>query len=358
MRTGKIEELESLRGLAAALVVFFHMPKWHPLLDNALFNNAYLMVELFFVLSGFVIFTAYGDGLRTGAEIARFQWLRFARLYPVHLLFLLVFLGFEVAKAVVLSGGAQGANSGAFADNDLRAFVENVFLLNGVLPDRPFTYNYPAWSISVEFWTYLIFALIVVLFRPWRVAVFGLVAAVALSLLALDQTAGFDNLLKCLAGFSLGCLIAAATRAVPRLLPGGTVALAGAALLAFLLFKPRHVGDLWVFPLSVLLVTCIVTARDGSVLTALRARALVWLGVISYSVYMSHAAVLWVANQVVRIVSDRPEVAEAHGRMIPQLSAPATMLAALLVAAAVLGLSWLVHRWVERPLRDRARRLG
>ena len=54
----KIEELESIRGIAAFLIVFFHLPKWNPILDIGLVNNGYLMVELFFVLSGFVIFRA------------------------------------------------------------------------------------------------------------------------------------------------------------------------------------------------------------------------------------------------------------------------------------------------------------
>ena len=52
----KVEELESIRGLAALLVVFYHIPKWNPLLEIGIINNGYLMVELFFVLSGFVIY--------------------------------------------------------------------------------------------------------------------------------------------------------------------------------------------------------------------------------------------------------------------------------------------------------------
>jgi peptidoglycan/LPS O-acetylase OafA/YrhL len=51
----KIEELESIRGLAALLVVFFHIPKWNIMFDIGIINNAYMMVDLFFVLSGFVI---------------------------------------------------------------------------------------------------------------------------------------------------------------------------------------------------------------------------------------------------------------------------------------------------------------
>jgi len=357
MRTGKIDALESLRGIAALLVVFFHMPKWHPMLDNALFNNAYLMVELFFVLSGFVIFTAYGDSLRTGREVLRFQWLRFARLYPVHLLFLLVFLAFEVVKAVALSRPGMEANSAAFAENDLRAFVENLLLLNGALPDRPFTFNYPAWSISVEFWTYLIYALVILWLRPWRIAALALLAGGALLLLALGTTGGFDNLLKCIAGFALGCLLAIWRRTGVSL-QGWTPLAAMAALIGYLLLKPPHEQDLWVFPLSVLLVLTVTAAEEGWSTRQLRARGLVWLGTISYALYMAHASVLWVANQAVRILSDRPEAADADGRMIPQLAAAPTLAVAAAVLVVLLGVSVAVHVWLERPLRERSRRVG
>ncbi len=353
----KIDELESLRGIAALLVVFFHMPKWHPALMNPLFDNAYLMVELFFVLSGFVIQTAYGNALRTGAEVLRFQFLRFARLYPVHLLFLLVFLGIEAAKwLIVTKTGVDDPATAPFAVNDLRAFVENLFLLNGVLPGRPLTFNYPAWSISVEFWTYLIFALTVLWLRAGRLVVFALLATGALALLASGAAAGWENILKCVAGFFLGCLTAALVHRIPQRLPARAVPLAFAAMLAFLLTKPPHAWDLAVFPLSVALVLALVAARDGGVTQALRARGLIWLGAVSYPVYMSHAAVLWVANQIVRFSGDRAELADASGRMIPQLSLPLTILAALAVLATVLAVSAVVHLWVEQPLRDRSRR--
>ena len=228
--------------------------------------------------------------------------------------------------------------------------------MNGALPDRPFTFNYPSWSISVEFWTYLVFALTVLWLRSLRLAVFGLLAAGALALLASGPTAGFDNLLKCLAGFFLGCLIAAFSRRSKLRMPALTVPFAFAAMLAFLMLKPAHGGDLAVFPLSVLLVLALVASREGPVTRLLRHRGLVWLGTVSSPVYMSHAAVLWVTNQVVRFATDGPEVADASGRLIPQMPLGLTLLAALAVLAVVLAVSAVVHLWVERPLRERSRR--
>src|SRR5580700_3165978 len=94
----KIQELESIRGLAAMLVVFYHTPRWNPLCNIGIFNNGYIMVDLFFVLSGFVIYSAYAQKINSRPDLGRFQFLRFGRLYPVHITFLFVFLAIELAK--------------------------------------------------------------------------------------------------------------------------------------------------------------------------------------------------------------------------------------------------------------------
>lgn len=123
----KIEELESIRGLAALLVVFYHIPNWNPLFDIGIIRNGYLMVELFFVLSGFVIYSAYAGRIGSSKDLMRFQFLRFGRLYPVHLLFLLVYVGFELAKYIAQSRlGISSPNSQPFRENSLMALVQHV----------------------------------------------------------------------------------------------------------------------------------------------------------------------------------------------------------------------------------------
>lgn len=353
----RIDELESLRGLAALLVVFFHIPKWHPALDIRLLDNAYLMVELFFVLSGFVIYNAYAGRIRDRADLARFQFLRFARLYPVHLLFLLVFLGIEYVKFIASTRfGAASPNSGAFVQNDMGAFLENLLLVHAVLPDAELTFNFPSWSISVEFWTYLIFGLLVLKLGPRKEAAFALLAGLALAALLAGQTAGMEPLVKCIGGFFLGCLVAkAATRPLPVRLP--PPALIAAVMVVYLSIKsPQHL-DILIFPISAALVLSLVTSPAGGAARFLRQRPLLRLGEISYSLYMAHAAVLWVANQVARIYSDRPEWTDGTGRTIPQLTLAETGLAVVLSVTAALVLAAVVHATVERPCRDWSRRV-
>ena len=92
-------ELDSIRGLAALLITFFHFPKWNPVLDTGLINNGYLAMDLFFVLSGYVIFDNYFRRVSNLEDFAKFLFKRIGRIYLVHVLFLLLFLIIEFAKS-------------------------------------------------------------------------------------------------------------------------------------------------------------------------------------------------------------------------------------------------------------------
>src|SRR5580700_6668773 len=92
--------LESLRGVAALIVVFLHIKWANPLTSLLFFRNGYLMLDLFFVLSGFVICHNYGRKIGNTGDVGHFMFLRFGRLYPLHLFCLIVFLGIEVAKYI------------------------------------------------------------------------------------------------------------------------------------------------------------------------------------------------------------------------------------------------------------------
>jgi len=353
----KIEELESIRGLAALLVVFYHIPNWNPLFDIGIIRNGYLMVELFFVLSGFVIYSAYADRIGNPKDLMRFQFLRFGRLYPVHLLFLLVYVGFELAKYIAQSRlGISSPNSQPFRENSLTALVQHVFLVQAIGPmGNPSTYNVPAWSISVEFYTYLIFGAIVLLAHKMKNALFFIMALVALVLLWAGETHGFSDLLKCFAGFFIGCLTAWAVERRMPTLPKSLSLAVFAVIIVFLQVKPWEQYDLVIYLLSALLITSLVSVKDGYLNRLLNVKALTWLGSVSYAVYMSHVAVIWILSQVMRVILKKPEVI-VGGRSTPQLSSFEVVLAWIVLVAIVLGISALVYRFVETPMRARSRR--
>lgn len=354
----KIEELESIRGLAAFLVVFYHLPKWNPILDIGLVNNGYLMVHLFFVLSGFVIFNAYAEKINSQRNLLRFQFLRFGRLYPVHLLFLFLFLGIEITKYIASTKlDISNPNSIPFEINNFSAFVKNIFLISSVLPNQSFTYNQPAWSISVEFYTYLVFAAFILLMKKSNVMFFTVLSLISLLMLVTKNTFGFETMLLCFGGFFIGCLTAKITKGIKKNLSNFYSVITFFTIISFLQFKTTKDFDLLIYLLTAALIATLVLSKNGTLKTILRFRFLTWLGAISYSVYMSHSAILWVVNQFIRVVLKKPEVA-VDGRSVPQLSQFETLFACIVVASVVLIVSALVYNLLEKPMREKSRRFA
>ena len=154
MQKNKIYCLESLRGIAALHIAIFHFSQE----ENNLFKNfdyisaSYLMVDLFFVLSGYVIAYNYTNKINSISTLLKFQIKRFFRLYPLHVATLLFFLLYEI----VIFLYPIHFNKIAFSINNITAFLNNIFLTHGIFLNQP-TFNTPSWSISVEFYSYLFF---------------------------------------------------------------------------------------------------------------------------------------------------------------------------------------------------------
>jgi peptidoglycan/LPS O-acetylase OafA/YrhL len=160
--------LETLRGLAALAVAFYHFPS-----DSLLFiQNGYMAVYLFFSLSGFVITLNYFKKIDNVKSLILFQKKRFFRLYPVHFFVLILVLLIQCLKFVLIELGLP-AGGPAFGGNEdqlvegvswysLKDFIFHIFLLQAVLDYGYFlSWNAAAWTISVEFYTYFVFGLLV-----------------------------------------------------------------------------------------------------------------------------------------------------------------------------------------------------
>ena len=133
--TDKFLGLEGLRGILALLVCVGHLGLNTVLSAYGLHVRFELAVDVFFVMSGFVLSHAYFFSVR---PLSHFVVGRVARLYPLHLATLLV--SYAIANAW-------------FTKLDQVVFLQNVFLLQNIgLPPYAAGYNFPSWSISVEFW--------------------------------------------------------------------------------------------------------------------------------------------------------------------------------------------------------------
>ncbi|HYL78377.1 MAG TPA: acyltransferase [Bryobacteraceae bacterium] len=347
--------LESLRGVAALTVALYHVSWQSHFVHWSFVRNGALMVDFFFVLSGFVLFHSYGQKLGTWAATARFMTIRFGRLYPLHLASLTAFVVIECAKWSAVRFQFANVASVPFAQNTPGALIANLLLIHGLgIYDQP-TWNTPSWSISVEFYIYMLFALVVGVFRkkPLVLATSGALAVVGLLASwrvagGLDSTAKY-GFFRGLLGFFCGviawhCYDRLRGRFGRRMLAGVSVAL-GVAAVVFLCWMERGLADFFAIPLfvGIVLATALLDSQGASLLDS---RGLVWLGTISYSVYMVHPVVVWAFEFVLQYVLKLPR---------PDYYATGVWTgdAVVLVYAAVV---LIVSGWTFRHIEDRFRR--
>jgi peptidoglycan/LPS O-acetylase OafA/YrhL len=327
-----LPSLTPLRGIAALFVVMLHLTRGGA--DQsvpAFLLRGYLGVDLFFILSGFVLTHIYVRDFLAGPswrDIAAFLWARVARIYPVHVFILVV---------LVLGGAAEGVP---------RLVVLQNFLLL-LVPWPVAVINPFAWSLSAEWYAYLLFPFMV----GWLWRCDGRLAAVlcVALLLGLDIFAQISDfgavrylmLARALPEFVIGVITyrAFSDRNLARHWQSDASVLAVAAALVVAMALMPH-DDVVVVALFPLLLLAAVS-NAGRATRLLNARPLRWLGDISYSVYLGQAPALSIAL----ILSTT--------WLGPRLGLTGLRLVSV---AATLAIATLVHRTIEVPCRDLLRR--
>ena len=182
------KHLDGLRIVAACAVVVLHysdyfrdQPVGRFMVDHTWHFN--LFVDLFFVVSGFVIARQYLDRVGDAASTGRFLWRRMARIYPLHL----ATLAFYVILAIALHFGvARSDNPARYPFSDLPA---QLLLLHAFDGER-LTFNFPSWSLSAEMLCYLLFPVVAAIAARRKALI---VALVLLSALANSLYAEFSG---------------------------------------------------------------------------------------------------------------------------------------------------------------------
>ena len=291
-----LDALTGIRGIAAWGVVLYHirlsLTAILPEPVIAILAKGYLAVDLFFILSGFVIWYNYADRIGRGgwAEVRQFLWRRFARVWPLHGFILAAFAGF----AALLIATGRDASGYPLAELPLHVLLIQNW---GLTPDL--SWNHPAWSISTEFAAYLLFPLLVAA-APWeRLADWVLLALAALLagtihwVFALHGYPGLgDNipamgLWRCLAGFALGCVMCQLWQRWQGARHGGLIAGLGALGLVAAGLALDLPETAWV-PASFFAALLALALGKGWPVQMLGGKALTYLGEISYSTYLAH----------------------------------------------------------------------
>jgi hypothetical protein len=298
--------LDSWRGVAALLVAIFHLNLFSAVYSLDFIRNAYLFVDFFFVLSGFVITHSYADRLGTLEGLGTFAIRRLGRLWPLHVVVLLAFVMVESAKAVSAARGTSFYYPPFTGANSLHSILTNLVFAQSFGIEQQLTWNPPSWSICAEFWTYLIFAAALFIATRWlrriRFATEALIVAILIgsaSILFLFARHGMDatydlGLARCICGFLVGHLTYRLWRAASHikfstgLLEVGTlIAVAGYVSVA------GRTEYSFLAPLIFAVVVFVFAFEAGPVSRLMLNKGNAWLGRISYSIYMWQAFIIF-----------------------------------------------------------------
>ena len=322
------DDIQWLRGLSVLAVLFYHA-------DQALLPGGYLGVDVFFVLSGFLITRNIFPDIERGTfSYGNFIARRFRRLLPAcyaMLAFSTALSGLLLARADLLAVLKQMAGTLSFSANVVLWQQAGYFDTSSAL--KPLLHT---WSLSLEEQYYLALPLLLWLGarrRPVALLVTAMLASLiaCLALLPHKPSATFFLLpfraWELLAGSV--CAVLSLKHRTP-VLPGVLKFAALATLIATVAFPPAapHPG---VGALIVVAATAVLMLGAIDFGTSAPARAMVFLGDVSYSLYLFHWPLFAVANHV---------YADA---------VPAPVKALLCAAALILSaLSW---RFIEQPFR-------
>ena len=348
----RFESLDALRGICALLVATYHIPANGLLATNSLVRNAYLFVDYFFVLSGFVIAFSYGDRLLShDISFVRFMGLRLGRIYPLHLAILAVFVLMELALFLPVAPITTLVNRQPFTGaHSLPALVDSLLLLHAFGLTGGLVWNTPSWSIAAEVWCYALFGAMLIA-APKRPA---LVAAglgfIALAWLVVwrgsIEVASDLGFVRCVYGFGLGFVTYQLfRRGRPQ---SGTLTEFG-IVAAIIIFVSLARGR-WTFAAPPMFAVSIylLAAGEGVVSTTLRRPAFQFLGMVSYSIYMIHYFVEQRLIDVLRLAAPWLTARTPEGLLI----STSPVLADLLTLAAlglVVVLSFITYRLIEQP---------
>lgn len=354
----RFETLDALRGVCALAVAFFHMPFAHPLREAPRFDNVQFCVDVFFVLSGFVLLHGYGERLASPRQALRFMLVRFGRLWPLHAATLGLLVALEVARLVYLTGhpGTPVVTPPFGAAHRPVEVLTHLLFLQDFLTFGEFSWNFPSWSIAVEFYASLALACTVMLAGPrarWTFAGLALLAALALHAASPGTLFAIQDwgILRCLFDLFVGCLAYCLRDAVrvPDRWAGRAEALALALLLAVVGLVPP--GN-WAYgaPLVFGAAIALFSHGRGAVSAVARHGLPQVLGRWSFSIYLLHLPVLQVFLTGLHYAVPR-SAGPAPGAGV-DLGGPLVNLAAALgIVGATTLLAGLSYRLVERPAR-------
>ncbi|NDF11930.1 MAG: acyltransferase [Proteobacteria bacterium] len=308
-----IRTLTPPRGIAALGVLALHITSTEAAISYPPFvKNLYLCVDFFFILSGFILMHAYSGQFRHSVKknaYKKFMIARFARIYPLHLTGIALIMGMEILRIAFIRAGYMSTSGREAFTNmyDLKYLPLQLTFMQDWTYSSALSWNGPSWSIACEWLVYMIFPFTVAFIhtsKDWmRLAAMVLIIGGYYALCmyhpehSLDIVYGY-SLLRTALGFFLGTILYCYYRDARFSILHSDTVLAG--IMAFSFWSLWHGYDV----LTVCLLALIVfglSANKGICHRICETQPALFLGNISFAIYMVHWPVILLVAQLGRL---------------------------------------------------------
>lgn len=304
----RFHQLDGLRGLSSLMIIFYHFekvysPDWF---YNFFFvRQGQIFVDVFFVMSGFVIALNY-QKINSLNFFIKFLKKRFLRLYPLLLFTAIFFLLFFIFRDYLFKNGYSYLFNfkNSQIKNDLLDFVETVFLTNSSpLLGNSIGVNSPSWSISAEILCYVLFGITTLFNKKSFIKILLIVCSSCLLVVLTDnffQTRNY-GFLRGIIGFNSGvlifCLFKSLTSNQYKILKKFSNILSAVFFVAFITWMYELNRNYLSVTIVTFLTPFIISLLIFSILFFekgffLEKKVFRYLGKISYSVYLNHLFIL------------------------------------------------------------------
>jgi peptidoglycan/LPS O-acetylase OafA/YrhL len=333
--------LDMLRFIASIAIVFHHSREYfYPKSERAALSNGLaLFVDLFFVISGYVIAHVYAERMTSWKDYGTFLQRRIGRLVPLHWVTLVLVIAIWV---VLLRAGAHADHVPWFKPQCIGATVA---LLHAAYSCHNQIFNGQSWSISAEMGMYVAFPVFLLLGRWHRLFPIGVGLAVALTVLATIPVSGLNAsnvewesvqaYLRATPSFLFGMGLWWSRDLVRRLPMAQPILGASILMLIVAMLVP---APAWALLALVYTTVLAASAADLQARSGLLVHTIAPLGQLTYSIYMWHGLVIFV---VMNILGDK----------LLHAGTALTAVLACITYALIVGTSYLSFFWIETPAR-------
>lgn len=351
----RFEALDAFRGICALSVVVFHMHLLGSITELDFFRGSSVFVDFFFALSGFVL--AHGYGFKGNLNFKTFMKARFFRIYPLHIFMFFVFIALEFGKLIAYKFGGFVFNYEPFTDSAaVSQIIPNLLLIQSWSPltDHE-SFNFPSWSISIEFYLYVLLFFSITLFKSNRVLSWFLISTIALLLIFLESEILVSPVLRGLSSFFGGAFTYVVYKKLSHFKPSyvtGSI-IEGVLLICVVLIVQSTIEHSSIIAPVLFLFTVLFFAFESGVFSDfLKIKPLQYAGKLSYSIYMTHAAILFCLTSTAMVLQKITGIEMAPmldtTRFLNFGSSLINNIVVIIFLSIVIYISSLTYKYIER----------